>query len=232
MRGLFFFVLFAFPFGARAATGPVHLEGSSLPQEFKDLGMRSFHLYDLKAVAVFKDRIQFHRFPADVRLGATGLIDDNGPVSLFQFKPLKVMRFAVPFDVVARPYTLICTHPTRPRLSPHGTVDFCGITSLEGKVVFEFPQEQHMPDEMLQIIGMTDDGLYAEVYLGKLVIAPNNRQAEVGQPREILAWWYPDRLLTYPGPWSDGEPKDPKWAMESVFREFGARKNPPIDTTQ
>jgi len=210
----------AFPAAARE----VHLEESRLPKDFKDLGMRGFHLYDVKAIAVFKDRVQFHRFPPELRLGPEGLSDPHGPTTLPQYRPVKTLRFSVPFEIVTRGYSLICTHPSSPKASRRGVEDFCGVVDLDGNVVYRFPFEQHVPNDMLQIIGMSDDGQYAEVFLGKYLPSPDDRRFQVAQPREILAWWYPNRVVRYPGPWANGDPKDFRKAYASVFREFGARK--------
>ena len=207
-----------------AAAEAVHLEAAALPSDFRDLGMTAFYLYDLSAVAVYKDRVQFYRFAPEVKLRPTGLVRDGKPASLLDFKPLETLRFAVRFEVLSRGLTLVCTHPARPRLSREGLVDFCGILSLDGKVVYQFPVEQRYPEDMLQIIGMTEDGQYAEVYLGKSVPTLDDRRFQISEPRLILAWWYPNRLVRYPGPWAKGKPADARHAFESVFRNFARRK--------
>lgn len=207
-----------------ATTQSIHLEAGALPSDFRDLGMTAFYLYDLSAIAVYKDQVQFYRFAPEVKLRSTGLVRDGKSASLLDFKPLQTLRFAVRFEVLSRGMTLICTHPARPRLSREGLVDFCGILSLDGKVVYQFPIEQRYPEDMLQIIDMTDDGQYAEVYLGKSVPTLDDRRFQISEPRLILAWWYPNRLVRYPGPWAKGQPADARHAFESVFRDFARRK--------
>ena len=211
----------------RPASPPDHgihiLENDPMPQDFKDMGMRAFHQLDRGAVVVFKDRVEFYRLPKETHLGKVGLTDGVRSVSLFEFKPLKVMRFATLFDVRSEGNTLICTHPTLPRTSTQGIADFCGIASPEGEVLFKFPYEQHMPYDMLEIIGISKDGRYAEVFVGRLLPDLNDRRVQIVQPREILAWRYPNSLDRFDGPWSNGEPREKQKAMDALLKGFPAR---------
>lgn len=117
---------------------------------------------------------------------------------------------------------LVCTDGANLNANSAQGVDFCGIISLTGKVVFRFPVKQHSPDTLLRLVGINGSGSYAEVYVGRRIDGEDG--PEVGEPREVLGWRYPNTLKKHPGPWNKGAPKDISAAYEEIRRGFMVRE--------
>ncbi|MCX5786933.1 MAG: hypothetical protein NTX64_00260 [Elusimicrobia bacterium] len=115
---------------------------------------------------------------------------------------------------------LICSNLLKEVVTSNGK-DFCGIVSLEGKIVFEFPIRQRVPDRLLRPIGFESDGKYAAVFLGERVEGEDS--PGIGKPREILIWEFPATLNRHPGPWKNGEPKEPHAAIADVIQKYRLR---------
>lgn len=118
---------------------------------------------------------------------------------------------------------MLCAAAYLPKVQQSGLGDFCGIVSIEGEVIYKFPITQRVPDTLLSPLAFSEDGTYAEVYVGRLV--PTEDNPSVGEPREVLAWRYPNKLTRFPGPWKDKAPKNGAQAFDDLIQGFKVRKN-------
>lgn len=151
------------------------------------------------------------------------------------------MRFKHPFEMFASSDNtrfLICTAPAssdylvlekaeveakkQTRIpwesKDYDFADFCGVVSVAGKVLYEFPFQQRRPNDLLSPISISTDGTYAAVFIGKEHAGQEGRA--VGSPREIWTWEAPDTLKKHPGPWKKGEPDDGYKALAEMMRRF------------
>lgn len=78
---------------------------------------------------------------------------------------------------------------------------FCGILSLNGDVVYEFPFAQVSPNKLLRALKMSPDESWAAVMIGEIVSGEDH--PGIGKPREVWIWRKPNRLDKYPANSSD-----------------------------
>lgn len=71
--------------------------------------------------------------------------------------------------------------------------DFCGIVSMDGKIVWKIKYRQSIPDNLLQGVDMLPDGNRALIFSGSR--RPGSEGGEfVGSPKDLFIWEYPDKL--------------------------------------
>lgn len=180
---------------------------------------------DGSVIALFKDRIEFIPLPSGTSFdpGSGFLKRNSQTLRPIHLEPAKIMAFDYSFDVQhAGDHMLVCSNITRPKIQNAGTGDFCGIITLAGEIVYRFPVAQRSPDRLLRVLGINGDGTYAEVFIGRLT--PGEDGADINEPREILAWRYPNKLTRFPGPWKDGAPQEPAKASAELIHGFGERE--------
>lgn len=183
---------------------------------------------DKEAVTEFSDRLEFHEVPAGMKFDpATGQLNDSrGVRTPIELIPNKIIWLESPFNVkAAGKKILLCMIASEAPFSKKGMGDFCGVISSDGTILYRFPVKQHWPETLLKIIGISKDGAYAEVYVGRAIGGEDGPGA--GEPREILAWREPNKLKRIPGPWHKGAPKDKFSAYENLRLGFKTRKESP-----
>jgi hypothetical protein len=181
-----------------------------------------------RAAAFFEDRVEFFSLAPEISTGAGGFSIGQKTVAPSALEPTKILWLTYRIQLLSHKtskYFLVCSNISLPKLQSVGLGDFCGIISIDGQVVFKFPVKQHVPDRMLQVLAVNNDGTYAEVFVGKLV--PDEDGPVIAAPREILAWRYPNKLTRFPGPWANGEPKEPAKAFDDLLQGFKNRKRFP-----
>ena len=215
------------PAGAwgQAATKPSKTDLDRRSKSASRLGRIARH--GDRAVALYPDRLEF--FGLTPKEG----IDNQGNFTRGNEKrapkvvePEKLMWFSRPFNMQeAGGNFLVCTAGWLPKTSGPGPSDFCGIVTAEGTVVYRFPFQQKSPTSILMPLAISEDGKYAEVWVGRIVQGEDG--AAPGAPREVLAWRHPDRLSRFAGPWKSGEPDSPALSFDSLLQGFKERKKAP-----
>jgi hypothetical protein len=177
------------------------------------------------AVAVYRDRLEFFQLEIGESVDGRGRFKLGNRVrTALEAQPLKIVWFERPFNLIASRTgnVLVCSAIWASKNSATGLDEFCGVVSASGDVIYKFPVKQHAPDAILHPLAISDDGSYAEVYLGRLV--PGEDGPSPGSPREILAWRSPSKLTRLPGPWKNGEPREPALAFDQLLQGFKERK--------
>lgn len=182
-----------------------------------------------KILLVQDDAITAYSLPADIRIGVDKrrdpvLMRSGKEVDRKELAPARAISFGRPVNVFPKGGVdrfLVCTDALLPGTKGRDYDDFCGIVSVEGKVLFRFPVKQERPKSLLKPTGMTPDGLHAEVVVGEE--AAGEDRPQITKPREILVWDFPDKLQRLPGPWAKGAPKSPSLDWSDVRRGFQER---------
>lgn len=89
------------------------------------------------------------------------------------------------------------------------TQDFCGALSVDGRIIYQLPIRQHVPDTAIIIGAMNPDGTSIELRLAEVVtqsVSPGNYENDdsgleiggtvhyIGNSRQVLIYTYPDNL--------------------------------------
>lgn len=148
------------------------------------------------ALISFNNRFEWHVLPPGVEYDPNSgrLVRGTVPVSAMEFIPDKILWTERGGGAVStQDRSLICGR------------NFCGIDDLDDGVLFEFPIDQSKANSVAGIIGLNGDGTYAEVFVGSMV---EGEDGDVpGNPREILAWRFPNEFKRLPIP-TDGSVVD------------------------
>lgn len=183
-------------------------------------------IQDDAMASFFENRIEFSVRPPDVSMSPRGLIRSGKPVDPREIQPKSILWFQRRFNLLSynsSEFALVCTNQSLPKIGSRGMDDFCGIISVEGKIIYQFPVRQHSPDKLLRPLAISEDGKYAEVWIGKLVSGEDH--PVISEPREVLTWRYPNHLSRFAGPWENGRPKEPYKAFDDLLQGFKVRKS-------
>lgn len=174
-------------------------------------------------VAVEAHKLSFIKLPADVSVGKAA----NNRPALFRrgtrtepdnLSATKLLTFKHPVRLIPAENgkrLLVCSNPLSLNIGSGEFEDFCGIISNTGEIVYQFAFKQKRPNKIAAPIGINADGNYAEIAIGAEVEGEDHPQ--VGTPREVLAWSFPNELKKY------SAPKDAASAWNEIRKNFRAR---------
>lgn len=177
------------------------------------------------AAAVFQRKISFYELPSSTSLQAVPendwrkLLHPLAPVKVLTFKHAFMFPYGAPSGVKTN--FIICTDLIRDWYSPRtdderkilaakgfrntaypwvnaaGQIDqFCGILSLKGEPVFEFPIEQMEPAPLAEPVWITDDGTKAAIAVGekRTEEGEDGPLTDVRPIKEVWIWTAPSNL--------------------------------------
>lgn len=191
--------------------------GSWMPQDSRPVAT-----YGLgrKAVLQYQYHVDFFKLSDSEKIMASSDFSRvTQAVNIGSLRPFKVMKFRHPLDFYWLPGDpfdhpiLLCENfvsrytartPEEMAVIGRGMKwenrdaehdGFCGVVSLDGDILFEFPVTQRYPDAVFHVLQFSKDGKSAAIGVGKEIEDGSDEGTRIGSYREVLIWEYPDKLI-------------------------------------